>query len=169
MKQFFALAAFFAVLGVSAQEKQVQEPREHKHPHGHEQMDCHHGEMHKMGHDKHGFKMQKPTIDQQVALFNKYDLNASQQKEIKSLLESRDKQMKKDFEKREKEMIKSKENFEKQQQNFDKKLEKILNQEQYNQFKEDHQKRFQGKKEMKGKHVREHRGHKTMKNVQALN
>lgn len=168
MKQFFALAALFAVLGVSAQEKQIQEPK-HNHSNGHEQMDCQHGEMYKMGHEKHGFKMQKPTIDQQVALFNKYDLNTSQQKEIKSLLESREKQMKKDFEKRKKEMIKSKENFEKQQQNFDKKLEKIFDQEQYAKFKEDHQNKFQGKKEMKGKHVHGHRGHKTMKNVEALN
>lgn len=168
MKQFFALAALFAVLGVSAQEKQVQEPKQ-KHPHGQEQMACKHGDMHKKGDKKQGEKRQKPTIDQQVAQFNQYGLNASQQKEIKSLLESRDKQMKKDFDKREKEMTKSKENFEKQQQNFDKKLEKILDQEQYAKFKEDHQKRFQGKDkgDMKGKSG--HKGEKRMKNVEALN
>ena len=163
MKQFFALAALFAVLGVSAQEKQIQEPKKQKY--SHEQMASKHGEMHKRGDKKQGEKRQKPSVDQQVAQFSQYGLTDSQQKEVKSLLESRDKQMKKDFDKREKEMTKSKENFEKEQQKFDKKLEKILDQEQYAKFKEDHQKRFQGKDKGQKKDKSEHKGGRRMHKV----
>ena len=81
MKQFFALAALFAVLGVSAQEKQVQEPKDKMHPHGQERMDFNHGDMHKKGDKKPGKKRQMPTVDEQVARFDQYGVNASQKKE----------------------------------------------------------------------------------------
>ena len=71
---------------------------------------------------------QRPSVDNQLKEFEQYNLTSTQKKKVKSLLESRNSQIKKSFEKG------------KKQQNgmndFDTKLEKILDKNQYKKYKQ---------------------------------
>lgn len=71
---------------------------------------------------------QRPSVDSQLKEFEQYNLTSTQKKKVKSLLESRDSEIKKSFEKGEKPQ--------KGMNNFDTKLEKILDKNQYKKYKQ---------------------------------
>ena len=137
MKQFFALAGLFAVLSVSAQQqpnRKLIDPKDQK------EMRQNHKFDRKDFKDRKDFqkgKRQRPSIDDQVKSFDKYSLSQSQKQKVKSLYEARDKEMKKEIEQRKKEFAKLKEQRVKKHQEFDQKIEKILDKQQYAKYKAD--------------------------------
>lgn len=158
MKQFFALAALFAVLSVSAQEKTDIKGQDHRGHKGHEMKMDKKDESRKDGENYKGEKKQKLTIDEKVAQFDQYGVSSSQKNKIKSLLESCENEKKKEFTKEGKQERKSKEEIQKKRNEFNLKMEKILNKKQYAQYQENQQKRKQeeGHDQMKGEF--EHKG-----------
>lgn len=131
MKQFFAFAGLFAVLTVSAQ----QAPQNLEDSKPLKEMSA------KKLHHHKGFKKQHRTVEQQIERYNKYNLSATQKEQIKSLHESREKEIKKQHEKRQQEFAKLKDqrrkDFQKKQADFDKKMEKIMDKEQFLQYQQD--------------------------------
>jgi len=134
MKQFFALAGLFAVLSVSAQQQPERKLVDPKAP---KEMKMDRKYDQKGRKDFRKDKRQRPSIDDKVKSFDKYGLSQSQKQKVKSLYEARDKEMKKNFEQRKKDFAKLKEQRVKKHQEFDKKLEKILDKQQYAKYKAD--------------------------------
>ncbi|WP_312207990.1 hypothetical protein [Empedobacter sp.] len=127
MKKVFLLASMMMVMTLSAQERPQQ------------------GE--KSGNRKE--QRERPTVDQQLKEFDQYNLSSAQKKKVKSLLESRDSDMKKEFANRDKNSTQKGERGsrpEKGTNDFDTKLEKILDKKQFNQYKQDREKRMKSDK-----------------------
>lgn len=127
MKKAFLLASIMMVMAVSAQQRPQQGERS--------------------GNRKE--QRERPTVDQQLKKFDQYNLSSTQKKKVKSLLESRDSDMKKEFANRDKNSIQKGERGsrpEKGTNDFDIKLEKILDKNQFNQYKQDREKRMKSDK-----------------------
>lgn len=142
MKQFFALASLFAVLSVSAQ----QQPKDFQRGQHQKEM------IANKQYQRKDIKHERPSAEQRLKRFDQYGLSTAQKQKVKALYESRDRDMKKDFEKRQKEMAKHRAEFQKKQQDFDKKLEKILDKKQFAQYKLDREKRMQKRDKSQFKH-----------------
>ena len=127
MKKAFLLASIMMVMAVSAQQRPQQGERS--------------------GNRKE--QRERPTVDQQLKKFDQYNLSSTQKKKVKSLLESRDSDMKKEFANRDKNSTQKGERGsrpEKGTNDFDIKLEKILDKNQFNQYKQDREKRMKSDK-----------------------
>jgi len=127
MKKAFLLANIMMVMAVSAQQRPQQGERS--------------------GNRKE--QRERPTVDQQLKKFDQYNLSSAQKKKVKSLLESRDSDMKKEFANRGKNTTQKGERGsrpEKGTNDFDTKLEKILDKNQFNQYKQDREKRMKSNK-----------------------
>ena len=127
MKKAFLLAIIMMVMAVSAQQRPQQGERS--------------------GNRKE--QRERPTVDQQLKKFDQYNLSSTQKKKVKSLLESRDSDMKKEFANRDKNSTQKGERGsrpEKGTNDFDIKLEKILDKNQFNQYKQDREKRMKSDK-----------------------
>ncbi|WP_291047408.1 MULTISPECIES: hypothetical protein [unclassified Empedobacter] len=127
MKKAFLLASIMMVMAVSAQQRPQQGERS--------------------GNRKE--QRERPTVDQQLKKFDQYNLSSTQKKKVKSLLESRDSDMKKEFANRDKNSTqkgKRGSRPEKGTNDFDIKLEKILDKNQFNQYKQDREKRMKSDK-----------------------
>lgn len=127
MKKVFLLASMMMVMTLSAQERPQQ------------------GE--KSGNRKE--QRERPTVDQQLKEFDQYNLSSAQKKKVKSLLESRDSDMKKEFANRDKNSTQKGERGSRPKKgtnDFDTKLEKILDKNQFNQYKQDREKRMKSDK-----------------------
>lgn len=127
MKKAFLLANIMMVMAVSAQQRPQQGERS--------------------GNRKE--QRERPTVDQQLKKFDQYNLSSAQKKKVKSLLESRDSDMKKEFANRDKNSTQKGERGsrpEKGTNDFDIKLEKILDKNQFNQYKQDREKRMKSDK-----------------------
>ena len=127
MKKAFLLASIMMVMAVSAQQRPQQGERS--------------------GNRKE--QRERPTVDQQLKKFDQYNLSSTQKKKVKSLLESRDSDMKKEFANRDKNSTQKVERgsrLEKGTNDFDTKLEKILDKNQFNQYKQDREKRMKSNK-----------------------
>ena len=127
MKKAFLLASMMMVMAVSAQQRPQQGERS--------------------GNRKE--QRERPTVDQQLKKFDQYNLSSTQKKKVKSLLESRDSDMKKEFANRDKNSTqkgKRGSRPEKGTNDFDIKLEKILDKNQFNQYKQDREKRMKSDK-----------------------
>lgn len=127
MKKAFLLASIMMVMAVSAQQRPQQGERS--------------------GNRKE--QRERPTVDQQLKKFDQYNLSSTQKKKVKSLLESRDSDMKKEFANRDKNSTQKGERGsrpEKGTNDFDIKLEKILDKNQFNQYKQDREKRMKSEK-----------------------
>ena len=127
MKKAFLLASIMMVMAVSAQQRPQQGERS--------------------GNRKE--QRERPTVDQQLKKFDQYNLSSTQKKKVKSLLESRDSDMKKEFANRDKNSTQKGERGsrpEKGTNDFDIKLEKILDKNQFNQYKQDREKRMKSNK-----------------------
>lgn len=127
MKKAFLLASIMMVMAVSAQQRPQQGERS--------------------GNRKE--QRERPTVDQQLKKFDQYNLSSTQKKKVKSLLESRDSDMKKEFANRDKNSTQKGERGsrpEKGTNDFDIKLEKILDKNQFNQYKQDLEKRMKSDK-----------------------
>lgn len=115
MKKAFLLASIMMVMAVSAQQRPQQGERS--------------------GNRKE--QRERPTVDQQLKKFDQYNLSSTQKKKVKSLLESRDSDMKKEFANRDKNSTQKGERGsrpEKGTNDFDIKLEKILDKIQFINF-----------------------------------
>lgn len=127
MRKAFLLASIMMVMAVSAQQRPQQGERS--------------------GNRKE--QRERPTVDQQLKKFDQYNLSSTQKKKVKSLLESRDSDMKKEFANRDKNSTQKGERGsrpEKGTNDFDIKLEKILDKNQFNQYKQDREKRMKSDK-----------------------
>ncbi|WP_291076659.1 MULTISPECIES: hypothetical protein [unclassified Empedobacter] len=127
MKKAFLLASIMMVMAVSAQQRPQQGERS--------------------GNRKE--QRERPSVDQQLKKFDQYNLSSTQKKKVKSLLESRDSDMKKEFANRDKNSTqkgKRGSRPEKGTNDFDIKLEKILDKNQFNQYKQDREKRMKSDK-----------------------
>ncbi|WP_291077963.1 MULTISPECIES: hypothetical protein [unclassified Empedobacter] len=127
MKKAFLLANIMMVMAVSAQQRPQQGERS--------------------GNRKE--QRERPTVDQQLKKFDQYNLSSAQKKKVKSLLESRDSDMKKEFANRGKNTTQKGERGsrpEKGTNDFETKLEKILDKNQFNQYKQDREKRMKSDK-----------------------
>ncbi|MDH0659683.1 hypothetical protein [Empedobacter sp. GD03865] len=128
MRKAFLLASMVMVMAVSAQQR----------PQGNNQQ-----QKDKVEHT------QTNSVDRQLKKFDQYNLSSTQKKKVKSLLESRDSDMKKEFANRDKNSTQKGERGsrpEKGTNDFDIKLEKILDKNQFNQYKQDREKRMKSDK-----------------------
>lgn len=138
MKQFLVLASLFAVLSVSAQQRPEQPFKD-----GKAKVEVKDGRRQV----KPDFKDKKrPSAEQQMKRYEKYDLSSVQKQKIKDLHQERDRDMKKGFDKQQKEFAKQKEQDRKQ---FDKKLEQIMGKKQFAQYKQDRELKMKDRGQMK--------------------
>ena len=138
MKQFLALASIFAVLSVSAQQRPEPRLKDDKtkieYKDGRRQV-------------KPDFKDKKrPSVEQQMKRYDKYELSAAQKQKIKDLHQERDRDMRKDFDKRQKEFAKQKEQDRKQ---FDRKLEQIMGKKQFAKYQQDRESKMKDRGELR--------------------
>ncbi|MGU9940098.1 hypothetical protein ACNFNZ_16160 [Empedobacter brevis] len=87
--------------------------------------------------DERKEQRQRPSVDDQLKKFDAYQLTSEQKKNLKSLIESRDAEIKKSFERGER----PKRNM----NDFDAKLEKILDKDQYKQYQQNREERMKSK------------------------
>ena len=145
MKQFFAIAGLFAVLSVSAQQRPERPLQDQK---GKQEM----RDLRRDG--KQDFKDKKrPSIDQKMQRYDKYELSSVQKQKIKALHEGREKDKRKDFDKKQKEFAKQRDADRKK---FDQKLEQIMGKKQFAQYKQDRDQQVKKRGEFKrGKEFRD--------------
>lgn len=114
MKKLMLLASLLVVLSVSAQERTQREKPQKEHS-----------------------QKNRPTVDDELKRFDGYNLSSSQKKKVRSLLEDREKNFSKNEGKKDQKLKKDKGP---KNDDFDTKLEKVLNKKQFSQYKQDREK-----------------------------